>query len=196
MENHCKEYHLKCLRQICRICSGRSLTVKDKKNKRSEIMCSSNAADINILFGINVFHDIPGVHSDVMCFKCYSRIKNYMKMKSDSMLASARETVEKSKKVWDVYNPDVHCKDCNICSTFDTTSKGAKKQKKSIGDVSSDSVSVFSDGNVSTVETSFDTVTSIDDSIPAPADLPTVSSTPLRERAPLNVSNISSTSAS
>ena len=126
MENHCKEYHLKCLRQLCRICSGRSLTVKDKKNKRSEIMCSSNAADINILFGINVFHDIPGVHSDVMCFKCYSRIKNYMKKKSDSMLASARETVEKSKKVWDVYNPDVHCKDCNICSTFDTTASDTR----------------------------------------------------------------------
>ena len=72
------------------------------------------------------------------------------------MLASARETVEKSKKVWDVYNPDVHCKECNICSTFDTTSKGAKKQKKSIGDVSSDSVSAFSDGNVFTIESSFE----------------------------------------
>ena len=114
MENHDIELHANYLRQTCRICRGRTLTKKEKQNKRSEILCSSKAADILLLFGINVCHDIPGIRSECICLKCCSRIKNYKKKLSDSILASARAIVAKNKDAWVAYNPDVPRGDCGV----------------------------------------------------------------------------------
>ena len=92
MENHDIKQHSNCLKQFCRLCLGRLLTKKDK-NTSSAILCSSKAADIQLLFGIDVTHDIPGVHPESLCLKCVSKMNYYKQKKSDAALKSAREMV-------------------------------------------------------------------------------------------------------
>ena len=93
MENHDIKHHSNCLKQLCRLCLGRALTKKEKKQKRSAILCSSKAADIHVLFGIDVSQDIPGVHPESLCLKCVSKMNYYKQKKSDAALKSAREMV-------------------------------------------------------------------------------------------------------
>ena len=196
MENHDIELHACYLRQIYRICRGRTLTKQDKQHKRSEILCSSKAADILLLFGINVCHDIPGIHSECICFNCCSRIKNFKKKLSDSIFASARAIVAKNKDAWVAYNPDVPRGDCGVCSSFRIGRFESKP--KDVPVVSSlHSTSVVSDAQMHAAEVglSFETETecSIDDDIisTSATNHPPVSSTPLKEKTALNVSNIS-----
>ena len=129
MENHDINLHANYLRQLCRVCRGRALTKNDKKYNRSEILCSSKAADILLLFGINVCHDIPGIHSVCICLKCCSRIKNYKKKLSDTILASARAIVATNENMWVPYNPNVSRDDCQVCSSFKSLGKFEAKPK-------------------------------------------------------------------
>ena len=192
MENHDIKQHSNCLKQLCGLCLGRVLTKKDKKHKRSAILCSSKAADIQLLFGMNVTHDIPGVHPESMCLKCVCKINYYKQKKSDAALNSASEMVEKNKDVWAAYNQNVSPNDCTICSLFDASTKLSKKKAHVQSDISLNSTSICSEDHVSTAEISFENVTndgnsSISTDTP---HTPILSSTPLKDRDNDNAASV------
>ena len=80
------QFHALCVTQICRICCGRLLTTKEKKQKRTAVPCSKYASDIFLVFGINM---VAGTSQEAQTTQQASGLRNIPKTTKASILEKA-----------------------------------------------------------------------------------------------------------
>lgn len=121
---HSEASHSNKLHELCRVCTGRSLTVKQKKLKRRKLNCKDFFSDILLTFNVNISEDKNETHSSSICYPCVNRIK---RIKSDAGI----QTIEKARNVipsmhflWEPFDASKRNTDCSVCCQYDITTFG------------------------------------------------------------------------
>ena len=192
------QFHALCVTQICRICCGRLLTTKEKKQKRTAVPCSKYASDIFLVFGINIKQDSPGLHSESICLKCISRIKNYHSRRSDTALQTARELAEKKVSIWISFDETISSHDCGVCSSFYAAHLCYKSSLQTTDQLPATTMtdSISFEEHTNEVWQPSENAKNVDDqmTISSPR-LPLFTSTPLKEINNLNLSSSTTVSS-
>ena len=123
---------------MCRICGERvRRQIKDKLTPLK--LCATYVKELNIYHGLDTTHDKEDEHPKGMCTKCYQRLMACKRAsnsaKTDTKTASdhAAADIEKAKRVWAKFNPEVSATQCTACSHFDTQCKGGRPKKLKVG---------------------------------------------------------------
>ena len=171
--------------------------MKEKKQKRAPVPCSKYASDIFLVYGINLNQDSPQVHSESICVKCISRIRNYKKRGSDVALQAGREISEKNASIWTSFDENLSSRECGVCSSFCAADprNNSFLQATEHDQLPASSVSTdinFEQQTPDILQPTENAENIDDNSIISSQSLPLLSSTPLKE---INNANLSSSVA-
>ncbi len=126
-DSHNEEYHNDYLTQLCRLCSARLNSAKQKKEKNGRVYNVQNyAAAINTEFGINVTTDRPGVHPSNFCNKCRTAITNFKRNPSSQCNIMKKQDIRDVNCRWNTIGENIAT--CFTCHTFiHQTKRGPRK---------------------------------------------------------------------
>ena len=96
---HTIESHNAALRDLCRICAGLCVTVKQKKNYMGPSLCASVSDDLFLLCGFDTGKDIEGTHSTFVCVKCKNAIRHCKDRKSETALNKLKHFLN-DENIW------------------------------------------------------------------------------------------------
>ena len=115
MMDHSFEEHISIVNSLCRLCGLINITTKQKKKYKTPILCSSISKDLSFC-GFNISSDIKGVHSEFMCNKCRSSIRNSLSRKSVNPLDRLKNTFEQTNSIWCEFDATKSRELCCVCS--------------------------------------------------------------------------------
>ena len=163
---HSYSVHCEKVNCMCRICGERvRRQIKDKLTTLK--LCATYVKELNIHHGLDTARDKEDEHSKGLCTKCYQRLtackRASSSAKSDTKTASdhAAADIEKAKRVWVKFNPEVSATQCTACSHFDTQCKGGRPKKLKVGAPKRSAAGSRSD-SVADTELDYSSVTDLD----------------------------------
>ena len=121
---HSEASHANKLHELCRVCTGRCLSIKDKKQKRRKLYCKDFLSDVLLTFNVNISENKYETHSSSICYPCVNRIK---RIKSDAgirTIEKARNVIPSMQFLWEPFDARKQNIDCSICRQYDITTFG------------------------------------------------------------------------
>lgn len=127
------------LNQLCRVCTNRAQTKREKTSKKQLIKAIDVMDEIHILYGIDVSQDISSIHPVNICSECNYKIvnskhtgiigPNVAEMNLDGKYAD-QKTLMEDKDIWKEHVEG----ECTICiaiyGTIQTKAGIQQKDKK------------------------------------------------------------------
>ena len=105
--------HRSALSELCRICSNRAQTHKEKCGPKKAILITSRKDKVLDTYGIDISTDTPDVHPTHICTTCTRNL--YDTKASIALIEKRRDNAAAINALWTEHT-DNHCKACCIYS--------------------------------------------------------------------------------
>ena len=112
---HNESAHFEKLQKLCRTCGHLAICREYSKKHYQAYSCFDNGINILTVFGINVDKDSQNVHPQLMCHKCYKKMKKMLAVNNLNSITKARENHR--APIWMPFNPAADPAKCNVCTS-------------------------------------------------------------------------------
>ncbi len=125
---HAATFHNECLDKLCRVCSKRLLSAKQKKEKSRKIReVKKHQVSIKDTYGIDVASDnYENKHPRYFCHSCMMGIYNSKRNPNSQDLALKKLRFQSINDRWNAFDESVLTMDCFSCVVWTEQAKGGK----------------------------------------------------------------------
>ncbi|GFO35272.1 hypothetical protein PoB_006177700 [Plakobranchus ocellatus] len=116
MEEHTENLHKELFNELCRTCGGRTLTKKQKLQKRKPYKCADFEKEILLAFNVSVDKGDINKHSAYICRTCVNIISTIKKHFYAGTILRAKDLIRSSAHIWTLFKADTNISDCPSCT--------------------------------------------------------------------------------
>ncbi len=127
-QQHSTNFHADCLKKLCRICSKRLQSVKQKYDKSRKVReVKKHQVSIKDAYGIDVSNDnCETTHPKFFCHSGMMGIYNLKRNPNSQELALKKLKFQSINDRWSVFNQSSPVSDCFACAMCTEQAKGGK----------------------------------------------------------------------